>query len=101
MTAPPTDAWQMIRDSFPDVHARYDDILAFIRANPGCGFCQVRASVGCDGAGLMRVLLGMHRDGTVTMCLFNDIRAAVSFCGGCPAMISTESTATSGPVGSA
>lgn len=101
MTAPASDAWESIRAIFPRECARYDEVLEFVRIHPGCGFSQLRADLAsCDSAGLIRVLLQMERDGTVTSKGLTNLRIA-----GCPRasadMISTEQTATSGPTGSA
>ncbi len=93
------DSWRDIRRAFPDVCDRRSDILEFIRSHPGCRSSRIREHLGCDGAGLFRVLFQLHRDGEL---ISERGRLSVP---GCPqsseGMISTGSTVTHGQKGSA
>ena len=93
------DPWRDIRRAFPDVCDRRSNILEFIRSHPGCRSSQIRQSLGLDGAGLFRVLFQLHRDGELVSergCL--RVTGSPRFS---EDIISTESTVTHGPKGSA
>ena len=93
------DPWRDIRRAFPDVCDRRFDILGFVREHPGCRSSLIRQSLGLDGAGLFRVLFQLHRDGALVSergCL-----RVPGFLRSSGDMISTESTVTHGPKGSA
>ena len=68
MTSPGPDVWKGIRQMFPRESDRREEILEYIRIHPGCGSSEIRAYFDpCDGAGLIRVLMQMHKDGDIQL----------------------------------
>ena len=93
------DPWRDIRRAFPDACDRRSDILDFVREHPGCRSSRIRQSLGLDGAGLFRVLFQLHREGGLV-----SERGCIRVPGPLRSSgdtISTESTVTHGPKGSA
>ena len=93
------DPWRDIRRAFPDVCDRCDDVLDVVKEHRGCRSSHIRQSLGLDGAGLFRVLFQLHREGGLVSkrgCLRvpGPLRPSRD-------TISTESTVTDGPKGSA
>lgn len=62
------DAWKSIRRMFPREYERRSEILEYIRIHPQCRSSEIRAYFDpCDGTGLTRILLQMHKDGDIEM----------------------------------
>lgn len=100
--APMNDSWADIRRAFPVECDRCSEILEYIRAHPGCRSSQIRSYLGCDGAGLFRVLIEMHKEGAIILERgMGGLRIPDDQTSPSDGMISTEPTAKSGQMGSA